>query len=256
MTMVSGRKGLCGMGVNANKDVVLLITGCISPAKDITLLALTDASERYQQYIKSIKYYILNTRIKRIVFCDNSNYPPDKSLVDFAKEQNKELEWLSFLGNVRMVQERGKGYGEAEIVKYALENSKLIKPNDYMIKVTGRLVVKNIEILLGLSKRKLCIRPCAVRNGSFYINTQIHMMKVEEYSKSFKGIEKLINDSQGIYLEHAFAICIRNNNLKYKKFIVAPWIEGTSGSTGREYKPGWRSYIKDCIKLYFYKEEK
>ena len=80
------------------------------------------------------------------------------------------------------------------------------------------------------------------------------MMPIKLYKKYFLNLENMVNDSDNIYLEHAFAMCIREANLKYKKLYIAPWIEGVSGSTGRLYKPSLHSYMRECVKLWLYKE--
>lgn len=241
--------------LNESREV-LLITGCISPNKNIYKLKLKDEEERLRQYLQSIKYYIEETKFKKIIFCDNSGNKPNEKIVELAKICGKEFEWLYFIGNLEKVVKQGKGYGEAEIVKYVLEHSELISEQDYLVKVTGRLLVKNIDLLIKMSNGDVRIWPIKVEELRFYINTRIYMMPVKIYKKYMFDIENLIDDYNGIYLEHAFGICLKKSRIEYKKFRVAPWIEGMSASTGRIYRPTVYSYLKDCGKLWIYSIEK
>lgn len=235
---------------------ILLITGCISPNKNIYRLELKNEEERLIQYLQSIKYYIEKTKFRKIIFCDNSGHEPNKEIIGLAKKCEKEFEWLYFKGNTEKVIRQGKGYGEAEIVKYVLEHSKIISEQDYLIKVTGRLLVKNIELLKRMSNKEIRIWPIKVDESKFYINTRIYMIPIKVYRKYMIDIENMVDDYNGIYFEHAFGICLKNSGIKYKKFKIAPWIEGMSASTGNIYKPTVYSYLKDCGKLWMYSIQK
>lgn len=237
-----------------NNSVVLLITGCITPNNNVYKVSLKDSKERFLQYIDSIKYYLSYSKIRRIVYCDNSGAAPVNELFDLAEKNEKQFEWLSFVGNSELTVKFGKGYGESEIVNYAIEHSKLISITDFMVKVTGRLIVKNVDCLFTFSNRKLTLWPIKILDADLYINTRIYMMPVQLYKDYFWKVGTYVNDVGGVYLEHAFGYCIRDAKLQYNKFIIPPWIEGISGSTGIRYNPTCLTYLKDCIKLWMYKE--
>lgn len=123
---------------------VLIITGCIQPNPNIPYLILKDSTVRLRQYINCIEFYILNSCFDIIIFGENSAYfYNDKILKEMAFSKRKEFEWLSFLGDQDMVLKRGKGYGEGEIIKYVLLNSKFKSDITCFFKVTGRLQVVN-----------------------------------------------------------------------------------------------------------------
>lgn len=42
----------------------------------------------------------------------------------------------------------GKGYGELQIIKYAVEHSELLEKCDFIVKITGRYLVENIDTFL------------------------------------------------------------------------------------------------------------
>ena len=125
---------------------VLIITSTVSVNSCLTVLV--DREIRLQQYIDSILFYLNAKVIDKIVVCDNSgfDYSELKFLSELACSNNKQIEFLNFKGSVNQIQEKGKGFGEGEIMKYILTNSKLFfEEEGSFLKVTGRLKVVNID---------------------------------------------------------------------------------------------------------------
>lgn len=231
-------------------NIVLLITGCVTPSADMPFLVLKDPIERRKQYIDSIKFYINYTPIIKIVFCDNSNAESEPELEVLAKVNNKEFEWLSFMGNQKESEIKGKGYGEGEIIDYAIEHSRFIKKESYLVKITGRLIVKNLSLLLNhISLKKGYFFP--IYKG--FVDTRIYMMPKKIYSEFFINLYLHVDDVKGRYLECVFAECIKKEKIKYKRFIVAPIVGGISGTSGTIHKEDFRIWIYDTIRMYFIK---
>lgn len=132
-------------------NTILVITGCINPNPNQRHLVFYEITKRLEQYIESIKYYIEKTVFTKIVFCENSGYQCREAdiLIEYAKQHNKILEWLSFKGNDSLLVKYGnKGIGEDEIMNYICENSKLYENALQLAKVTGRLILTNINQLM------------------------------------------------------------------------------------------------------------
>jgi len=231
-------------------NYVLLITGCINPDIDVPFLKITDYEYRRTEYIDSIKYYIEETNIKKIVFCDNSAENEPKELCELARRKSKQFEWLSFQGNNAKAVEQGKGYGEGEIIEYALKNSSLLKESKYFIKVTGRVKVRNIDCLLFFMKNSHLY---FVRNSPFNVDTKVYGIPSEVYKKFFLYAFKEVDDIEGIYLEHLFSEVIVKNQLKIHNFVVFPNVQGISGSTGITYSVSLKRRIWLTIKSYIQK---
>ena len=125
--------------------MVLLITGTISPSRGMKNTALSNVEERLALYIKSIEFYIVKSPVKKIVFCENSNFKTKKLDFLFCKAKNykKQFEYISFQGNEIEGNIHGKGYGDGEIINYALNNSFLLKADNYFIKLTGKRLILN-----------------------------------------------------------------------------------------------------------------
>ena len=228
--------------------MTLIITGCVKPPQDGYRIKLLDSNEREAQYIKSLEYYITKTNIKNIVFCENSNYKLKNDINKLIS--NKNFEFLSFEGNQEKSVRYGKGYGEGEIMQYAFENSKLISRTNYIAKVTGRLIVKNINTLVRFANQS---------NGYFWfmgtsggvqwVNTRFYMMPKKLYMDVFIGYKE-VDDRAGFDTELMFYHTIKNSQIEYRKFFVCPRIEGTSGTDGVKYNGSVYKNIIDTVKLH------
>lgn len=131
-------------------NIVLVMTACIAPESDVPVVFLKNANVRLEHHKSALKKYLTLSNFKRIVFCDNSNCEWDTSEFEkLAKKNHKILEFLRFQGDKEKVVRMGKGYGDAEITKYAIDNSKIIKSNDLIFKVGARYFIKNINKILG-----------------------------------------------------------------------------------------------------------
>lgn len=132
--------------------MLLIITGCIKVNDNTPYVAVRDDRLRLDDYISTIKWAIESEVFDKIVFCDNSGYVyDDKEIQDLAKIRFKKFEWLCFQASPDLVNTYGKGYGEGEIIKYVLNNSKIISDSDYFFcKITGRLKVLNIVLIFAL----------------------------------------------------------------------------------------------------------
>ena len=230
------------------RDYVLLITGCIDPSPDVPFLEIKNAENRRRQYIESFEYYIKKTSIRKIVYCDNSMVLKSDEICKLANQYSKEFEWVSFMGdNVKAVAQ-GKGYGEGEIIEFALKHSRLLQNAHYFIKVTGRVIIKNINILLpfmNVNKMYFC------RNTSTNVDTKLYGIPIEAYEKTFLTLYKEVDDRNGKYLENLFSERILGQHLPVHNFIVYPDAQGVSGSTGKSYTLPLKTRIKLTLKSHF-----
>lgn len=235
--------------------VILLLTACINP-QDVPFTVLNNQEERRRQYIEALEYYLSNTNYK-IVFAENSN--TDISYA-FSKEiEAGRLEYLTFKGN--KYKSRGKGYGECEIIEHALKHSSIIgnKKHLRIVKITGRLVVKNIKHVVCV--HSLCFPQkavlCAINSDLSFPDSRVVMA-----SKSFflKLIEMKckINDTIGYYFEHALLdTMVKEKKYPYSPFFIQPDIVGISGSTGEIYESSNNGisyhykYLKYAVSLRF-----
>ena len=133
---------------------VILLTACVNPG-GMPFTVLNDTSERLRQYREALDFYLRETT-QPIVFCENT-------LCDFSEDYKEHissgrLEYITFDGN-NFDKSKGKGYGEALIMEEAFRISKLLGQCDFVVKITGRLIVRNISTRQGQSKNDYRYHP-------------------------------------------------------------------------------------------------
>lgn len=224
--------------LNIDKTV-LIITACIKPNLDTFKLSLTDSNKRLKQYIECIEWSLDNTLFKNIVFVDNSGYPADPALIKYASDKGKNFEWLSFTGNKKQILTYGKGYGEGEIVEYAFNNSKLLKKSTYFCKLTGRLIIDNINIFIKLADiNKIYFWSTGLNlknKHSDGIETRFYSMPISIYKDTFIDAYSDVNDRTGMWLEKVFYRRFCNSYLENRQLFWYPDFHGQSGSMGINY---------------------
>jgi len=118
-------------------DTILLLSACINP-NGMSYTEIQNPKERESHYLNALSYYLKKTKYK-IVFVNNSG----EDISYKVDNRDNRIEFLSFYGN-DYDKSYGKGYGEFLILQYAFKNSVFISKCNYVIKITGRLIVKNI----------------------------------------------------------------------------------------------------------------
>ncbi|MFA9186501.1 hypothetical protein [Flavobacterium magnesitis] len=230
---------------------VLIITSTVNVNSCLTVLV--DAGVRLKQYVDSVLFYLQSKKIDKIIICDNSlfDYSEIKVINDQALLNGKKIEFLNFEGDIKKIQEFGKGYGEGEIVQYVFKNSKLIREDeDCFLKVTGRLKLSNVDSILNYFKPKCNYFQPAILNPftkSFKVDTRFYQLSKETFISFFMDSYKLVNDKDSFFLEHVYFRKLKEEKVKYKPFNQLPFFVGISGSTGISYEFSKLSFIKKTI---------
>ena len=217
-------------------DDIILLTACINPG-GMPFTVVSDATQRLNQYLLALQFYLQNTSCP-IVFVDNSNM--DKTpFLEYESQYGSRLEILSFDGN--KVKTQGKGLGEMEIIEYALIHSKfnLLLDKHRIVKITGRLIVRNINSLLKCDKWHLYPYKsivCHVNSDLTFADSRI-FISLGSFMSLLVKQKKYLNDTKGIYFEHLLCQQIKQQKtFTFFPFITEPHFEGISGSTGIKYE--------------------
>ena len=208
-------------------ETILLLTGCINPNR-MSFTKLTDVNERKMQYVDAIHYY-LNETNNKIIFCENSN----TSIHSFFNNDKDRIEILCFSGN--QDNQKGKGYGEAEIIKYAFQYSNWLKGNQIVVKITGRLIISNIRQIIQSLKFKHNIITCRIHSDLRFADSRIICSTTSFYMDFLKN-RNHIDDSKGVYFEQVLCDTILNSPIPFIPFAEEPIIYGISGTTGEKYQ--------------------
>ena len=226
-----------GKSLTNNARICILLTATIDP-KGGVFMKRNDPEVRENDYVNSIKMWIENTTYS-ILFCENSGYESDKIEKIMRDCDNNECEILQFAGQ-GFPRELGKGYGELLIIKYALQYSQLIKNSDYIIKVTGRYFIKNIEkIASALSSNKCVYVMADFKKNLSWADSRVFAFKPTFALNYLSKFQDLLNDSKGFYLEHALARAVLRTISEGYKWIPLPHrpiIIGYSGTSDTPYR--------------------
>jgi hypothetical protein len=211
---------------------IILLTACIDP-RGMSNTYLTDIEERKMQYVNALHFYINKTNLD-IVFVENSGY----DISSFFEKQINEnrLEILTYKADDAN-RFRGKGFGEAEIIEYAISHSnKIIEPCT-LIKITGRLIVDNISKIIRFYSLLLSRKTiqCNMSSDFSFADSKLIIAPLFFYEILTRN-KSLMNDCEGNYFEHILAMSIKEQEKFYYSFFLEnPIFLGVSGTSGVAY---------------------
>ena len=217
------------------KNFCLIITGTINPVKQ-NFCALNDSNERKKQYLECIEYFIKSSSLVNIVYCDNSNthISEEKKLIELAKKMRKSFEWIAFAGdNATVSRLNNKGYGEGEILDYVMDHSEIAKSADAIVKITGRLIVKNFNEILENTKTSKSYFNRDIYHGRKCLDTRFYIINKQTFVEHCYHInKKMLTTNEPI--EHLYYKSLPRGG--YKCLPRFPDIYGMSGATGKNYE--------------------
>lgn len=221
---------------------VILLTSTVKPFI-ISKWYNATCEQRKKEYITAILFYLKKFHYP-VVIVDNSNYDFNQDIAN-----NSKFEALHYIASDHAT--LGKGYGECEILKYAVNNSRFLKDADQIIKITGRLVIQNLQNLLSHANNM----------SSVYCDSDIHFSFPRSYlffcPPKFLIDEifprhNMMNDSEGVYFERVLGMAIKEWRTKkggFHQFVYPICIEGHPGETIVPYKlPGITRYLIIMLK--------
>lgn len=233
----------------SDKTIPLLLTSCIIVSAKYT--ALSETELRLTETIKSLEKWTTTPDIGKIVICDGSGFDITP-YVHHLKDKGIDLEVLTFKNDAAGVLIKGKGYGEGQIVNYALSHSRILSNSTAFAKCTSKLWVSNYSS---------CI---AGFNGRFsfdfngwltpkFIDTRFYIAALDQYKKLLSDAHIQVDDDAGYYLEHAFKDALSGVKSLDYAMVPTPRIQGVSGSTAKSYQTSsFKSLLRDarsiCVK--------
>jgi len=176
---------------------VLLLSASIKPFNASTQ-GRFNVEDREQDYFKAVGFYL--AKGYRVVLVDNCGYRSEK--IQSSYLANTQFEYLVFETKRSHL---GKSQGEVEIIDYALIHSRLLNEVEYLIKITGRYIIRNIDQILtpthGVEK-EVYINP--TRNLK-WADTRLMVMRKSYYHNYFRvAVDRYLDESQKVYMENTF----------------------------------------------------
>lgn len=229
----------------------ILLTSSVIAMDTSVLLKEQDA--RIFHTLESIKKWREIAPNHKIVICDGSGF-------DFTALVNQQfpclnIECLFFMNDEKLVKKHGKGYGEGEIIRFALGASKYLKESNWFAKCTAKLWVKNFNT---------CIQEW---NGSFlckaffsntfslrkthleYVDTRFYLASKSYYKKYFLEAHRYLGGNGGLSIEEAFLDIVITNDLKKILFKAPPIVSGVGGGSGMYYNTSVMRRIKEWVRF-------
>lgn len=232
--------------------IPILITSSITP-HDIGV-KLLDPERRLFHALEAIEHWIRVAPASRFVLCDGSNF--DFSPIAKERFPDTQIECLFFENEPLQIANFGRGFGEGEIVKFALRNSLYLRQSGAFAKCSSKLWLENYA-----DCAKEWTGDClfsAVFNNAFSISRSIEMAQIDTrfyitsndfYSRHLVNAHLQINTSTGFGLEDCFHARLCEIQQRRYLFPVTPHIRGVGGGTGTYYKYNRIRVFKDSIRL-------
>lgn len=212
-------------------NVNILLTATVNP-NGMAFTELQDPLIRKQQYVEAAEYYLSHTSAN-IIVCENSGNNFYDEIESIEKTSRLEFICINTNDEGRL---RGKSYTEAQILKYALENSKFLQSQPFFIKITGRVKILNIKEIIDSLK---------------YPSKDVDVLQTEILDRNFvKSVcfiasKKWMLETVNNYLERLdereschfewmlYDSALYSKNLKISS--IFPIIDGICGSLNKKY---------------------
>jgi hypothetical protein len=236
----------------------VLITCCISSSDPLT--KLEDPKERLFHVLEGVGEWLEIKPDLRLVLCDGSNF--DLGPIVKVKFPNANIECLHHQNSSLEIAKKGKGYGEGEIIKYALKNSKFIAESSVFIKCTGKLWVENFMKCLDEWNGKFMANVHFANIFSFlpaemeYVDTRFYVTEKQFYIDNLMDLYLETNFGKNGSIENFFLKKIQSLSLNNYIYSVDPIICGVGGGSGEYYKNNATKRIKRKLrKIYLRRDQ-
>lgn len=220
-----------------------------------TGVAMTDPAERIDKTLESIAHWLAMDARSEIVICDGSDF--DFSTLIATRFPGTAIECLHFMNDIELVRARGRGYGEGEIVRYAINHSKRIASAGCFAKCTAKLWIENYSKCLALWNGRMQFKGVfanvfsPTRPTAFsYVDTRFYLVSIDAYRQYFENAHQAINAQQGHSLEECFRDQLLGHRLQKVLFRKVPVICGAGGGTGAYYKNRIHRRLKEWLRLW------
>lgn len=229
----------------AAHDIPLIIPSAITVSAPRTKLC--DSDERLRHTLEGLKAWMSVLAFRRIVICDGSGFDLSPHLEQLRESVDTDilLESLCFQNHVPLVTKLGKGYGEGQIVDYALTNSRLLADSDSFAKCTAKLWVTNAVACLRHYNGTAALN----LSGGFmpkYVDTRFYVCSKAFYNSHLRDCHLSVDEDHGLFLEHRFFESIQGTRMYRNTLFPTPIIRGVSGSMGTPHHTSRRNnLVKD-----------
>lgn len=228
----------------------VLLTSCIYIADQS--VQLKEPADRILHTLESIGEWLRIAPDAQLVVCDSSGF--DFTRLAREKFPQATIECLHFLADRALVQYHGKGYGEGEIIKFAVLNSTYISQADFFAKCTAKLWVENFHQCIkewnGLFLCKATFSNVFSFKETYFnhVDTRFYLVSKDFYWEYLSTAHLNLGQPTGISIEDNFRDVVLKQNLNKVIFCNPPVIAGVGGATGKYYNQGLLKRFKETLR--------
>lgn len=210
---------------------------------------LNNPDLRIQYTLESIAAWLKIKPEIQLIICDGSGYDFTPSIQ--AHFPSTQIECLTFVNNLDKVKKHGKGYGEGEIIRYALTHSRFLQSADVFIKCTAKLWISNVDACMNQWNGQFACNAYFANIFSLkktqlqFIDTRFYISTKAFYLQFFSEAHMDVGDEAGRSIEDAFLEVIRQHRIEHVLFRIPPIVCGVGGGSGKYYKNGIIRIMKD-----------
>jgi hypothetical protein len=134
-------------------SATILITTAITAPANTPALRMTDSNMR-SITTKAAIYFWVGQGLKNLVICDatGSSVLGPEELASIAK-LGVNIEQLAYQQDGALLAQRGKGFAEGQLIKFAVENAQLLRQSEFFFKCTGKMFCRNFAAIAELIAR-------------------------------------------------------------------------------------------------------
>lgn len=210
-------------------------------------------SEREQQYIDALEYYVENHKaVRNIIFAENSGWNLERIKSQFG--DTTKIIFLSFNQN-NYSRNLGKGYGELKLISDALDSQQL-SSSHLFVKITGRLKILNLDLILNqfnesielmCDTRSIRVRFWNKKHQPVHADSRLLVFTREFFDLQLRNKLSKIDESKGVYLEnilYAIVEATKGDNNVIRRFETEPHFLGYGAHMGGKNYSSLRQRIK------------
>ena len=212
---------------------LVLITTATNPPEGVFVLEMTNVATR-KITAKAGVFFWAASGVSKIVIADATGQTLlDQSEVLALKQMGVEVEQIHYLQDNDSVLSKGKGYGEGALIKFAIQNSALLKQADSFFKCTGKVYCRNFPEILHMIEQNN-IQNIIWRDVFGNVADTRFFYSSKEFGENFLiPAYENIDDRNGICSEHC-VWKIANEHLT-QGTSIRPLLSGFSGSLNQPY---------------------
>jgi len=193
----------------------------------------SDPEERTQDYLTAFRLWVSLNCGADIVFCENSGGDLSRFReIATSREGDNTIRFISFAGNAG-AQQRGKGYGEIEMLRHAFDIMPELKDFRYIVKVSGRYRVANAVEVISRIRQMSADLICDIHANLTYGDTTTVAFKPQIALDYLIPYREELDETRGVIIEHLMANCLHRTLLaggSWAPLPCTPYCDGISGS--------------------------